>query len=900
MHLRRTTFDPGPAPANYVAGLGRGASGFTTRSDIGEARAGPVAPLKPDGDQDAHADYSESTYDKFSGYSENLFAGVDYDEADKEADSIWEKVDTRMDERSAEKRNKREKKELEKVRKETPKVQLEFADLTKKLSTLSEEDWMSIPEIGDSHIRKSRPAERYVPVPDSMLAAAHNSQVAANTVQDTPGGGLGSAIQDLTSVGKAQKLQLDTTLAKASATVVGQAVVNTLGYMTDLNASRSANEDMVDINKARDLLTNVTVTNPSHAPGWIAAARLEHIAGKISTARKIMLKGCAACPKSEDVWLEAARLHTPENAKIIFARAVQNVPTSVKLWLSAAQLEESVEHKKRVLRKGIEMIPKSVDLWKAAIELEEPEDARVMLERAVECVPHSVDMWLALAHMLPYDRARKTLNRAREAMPTEAQIWIAAARLEEAQKNEKGIATIIARAVTNLAAHNVIISRQRWLEDAYKAEASGSPLTAAAIVKATIGIGVEDVDRKRMWMTDAATAEQQGHYHCARAIYAHARTVFPTKKSMWRRAAELEKAHGSAEALNSVLQDAVRNCPQSELLWLFFAREKWKSQNQADEARKILHEAFAHNPESERIWLAAVRLETECGAFGEARTLLSRARSKSNTPKVWVKSVKLERFLNEANLERELLEEAITVHPKCAKLWLLFSELESQSEDPEKARQLYARAVKNCPQSLELWLAACSLEEQRGQLSRARAMLESARFKNPGSPLLWKRAIAIEDGAGMRKIAESMLAKALQECPVSGVLWALAISFASKTQQRERCTDALKRCDKDALVLLAVAKVFWSDRKLDKAKVWLERACALDPKLGDAWCYLYLYARQHETAEAQTKAIQRCVAAEPNKGEHWTAVSKSLEWVRNKQSTEQLLMRVIERIPLVA
>lgn len=31
------------APASYVAGLGRGASGFTTRSDIGPAREGPGA-----------------------------------------------------------------------------------------------------------------------------------------------------------------------------------------------------------------------------------------------------------------------------------------------------------------------------------------------------------------------------------------------------------------------------------------------------------------------------------------------------------------------------------------------------------------------------------------------------------------------------------------------------------------------------------------------------------------------------------------------------------------------------------------------------------------------------------------------------------------------------------------
>ncbi len=859
---------------------------------------GPLAQKQEDKD-DAHADYSESTYDKFSGYSENLFAGIDYDEADKEADTIWAQVDARMDERAQEKRNKREKKEIEMARREKPKVQLEFADLTKKLSTLSEEEWMSIPEVGDSHIRKSAPAVRYTPMPDSMISAAHNAQQSASSVVEGPASGVGSVIQDLTSVGKAQQLQLDQTLAKASSTVAGQTSVNSLGYMTDLNAHRTANEDMVDINKARDLLMNVTTTNPSHAPGWIAAARLEHIAGKISAARKIMLRGCAACPKNEDVWLEAARLHTPENAKVIFARAVQNVPTSVKLWLSAAQLEETTENKKRVLRKGLELVPKSVDLWKAAIELEEPEDARIMLERAVECVPQSVDMWLALAHMLPYEKARKVLNRAREAIPTESQIWIAAARLEESHNstNEKTVSMIISRAVTNLAAHNVIISRQKWLEDAYKAEASGSPLTAAMIIRTTIGQGVEDVDRKRMWLADAATATQLGHYQCARAIYAHALTAFPQKKSIWRLAAELEKARGTSESLDRVLSEAVRQCPKSELLWLFHAREKWKGQNNADEARKILQEAFAHNPQSERIWLAAVRLETDSGEHARARALLQRARQKSNTPKVWVKSVKLERVLGETTLQRELLQEAIVAHPKCAKLWLLYAELESARSDPEEARQIFQRAIKNCPQSVDLWLAACDLEEKHGQISRARALLENGRFKNVGSAELWRRSVLIEDAAGNHKIAEQMLAKALQECPNSGMLWATAIAFAGTKGQRERCTDALKRCDKDPLVLLAVAKVFWVDRKLEKAKVWLERACALAPKLGDAWAFLYRYSLQYEQPEAQKQVIDRCVAADPRQGEKWTAVSKSLDWIRRKGTTAELLKRVVANIP---
>jgi pre-mRNA-processing factor 6 len=803
-----------------------------------------------------------------------------------------------MDERGQVNREKRHKKDSEALRKEAPKVQLEFADLTSKLSTLSEEEWMSIPEIGDSHIKKSQRAERYVPVPDSMLAAAHNAQQVQSTEVATPqASGVGSVTQDLTSVGKAQKLQLDTTLARASSSVANQTAVNTTGYMTDLNAHRSANEDMVDLNKARDLLSNVTTTNPSHAPGWIAAARLEHIAGKITTARKIMLRGCAACPKNDDVWLEAARLHSPDNAKIIFARAVQNVPTSVKLWLGAADLEENAENKKRVLRKGIELVPTSVDLWKAAIELEEPDDARVMLEKAVEFVPHSVDMWLALAHMNPYKVARKVLNRARDAIPTDPVIWITAARLEETHDNEKGISLIISKAVANLASRGVTISRQKWLEEAYKVEATGGVKTASAIVRQTVGVGLEDSDRKHLWMADAEAATQLGHYYCARAIYAHALSVFPQKKSIWRKAAELEKAQGSVESLMNVLEQSVKNCPQSELLWLFLAREKWKTQDLVDEARKVLQEAFSHNPESERIWLAAVHLETENGKYKRARILLQRAREKSNTAKVWVKSVKLEALLGEIELERDLLKDAIVAHPKSYKLWLMYAELEGQGK-PDVGREIYQRGLKNCPQAVALWISASKLEMGLGQTSRARAILETARFKAPASPELWKQSIKVEREAGNVKLAEGLLSRALQECPTSGVLLGLSIGFGEKKQQRNRIVDALKKADSDPVVLLQVALVFWQDRRLDKAKTWLERAVNLDSKYGDAWGYRYKFALQYGTAEEQEQIVQKCVKANPTKGDKWCEVSKSLEWIRAKKSTAELLRVVTDRLQL--
>lgn len=57
------------------------------------------------------------------------------------------------------------------------------------------------------------------------------------------------------------------------------------------------------------LFDSLVKSNPKHAPGWIAAACLEEHAGRMVAARKIIKQGCEQCPKSEDIWLEAARLH---------------------------------------------------------------------------------------------------------------------------------------------------------------------------------------------------------------------------------------------------------------------------------------------------------------------------------------------------------------------------------------------------------------------------------------------------------------------------------------------------------------------------------------------------------------------------------------------------------------
>ena len=115
-------------------------------------------------------------------------------------------------------------------------------------------------------------------------------------------------------------------------------------------------------------------------------------------ARKLIREGCERCPDDEDVWLEAARLQTPSQARAVLADAVRVLPHSVRIWLAASDLEAATdpEARKAVLRKALTLIPNSEKLWKASVALEAPEDARIMLARAVECVCGVVwggDLW---------------------------------------------------------------------------------------------------------------------------------------------------------------------------------------------------------------------------------------------------------------------------------------------------------------------------------------------------------------------------------------------------------------------------------------------------------------------------------------------------------------------------
>jgi pre-mRNA-processing factor 6 len=208
-----------------------------------------------------------------------------------------------------------------------------------------------------------------------------------------------------------------------------------------------------------------------------------------------------------------------------------------------------------------------------------------------------------------------------------------------------------------------------------------------------------------------------------------------------------------------------------------------------------------------------------------------------------------------------------------------------------QAKEIYENGLKHCPCCIPLWLSLASLEEKISGLSESRAVLTMARNKNPATPQLWLAAIRAELRHGNEKEADALLAKALQECPTSGFLWAAAIDMAPRPLRKAKSSDAIMRCSYDLHVVAAVAKLFWHERKVDKARTWFNRAVTLAPDTGDFWALYYKFELQHGNLDTQEDVLNRCVAAEPKHGEKWQAITEAVE--NSHQPVEALLKKAV-------
>lgn len=817
----------------------------------------------------------EERFQQFNENEEGLLAtgsSTVYNAEDEEADRIFAFIDAKMSER----RRKTTKKATTGVADSgNPSIQTMFADAKRDLQTVSLEEWADLPESGDFRAKRTKKAnekERYTPIPDSILLSGSGGGMSMDIA--------GEEEPDLTQIQEAKEQVLRVRLDQLTNFTQS---VNPEAYLASMQASNKAQQqssELGDIKRARTMLRSAVQTNPHSSQAWIAAIRLEEAALEPKTAKEMVRKACEMCPESEDVWLEALRLLPKEESLAIMSKALDSVPSSGKLWIGAAALEDDPTGKKRILQRGIERSHKSEILWKALIELEQGDvDAKALLEKAVECCPGSIDLWLALARLEDHEGARKVINRARAACPKNKEIWLAAARLEEAYDNFGLVEKIIVKAKADLSS----IVPSEWLQLAAECLESEDKCTAQAIVS----VIRDEIDLEE----EAAKAPPS----LAKLLYQVAIKADPTKSELLLKAIELDPAD------ESLYESAIQACPTSEPVWLGWVKLK-ASQNDFVGAESILSQAHSHLPSSEALWLAAASIHLTAGNLGEARRIMTVARERlPSSEKVWRKAAKLERLAGDIDSCKSILLEGLQ-RGSSPKMWIMLAGIE---EDPVRVRGIFESGLANCPHSDSLWIAAALHEESMASASdrtpaiaRARALLEKGRLKLPKSETLWLESVRLEIRAAQPIMAKTLLAKALQSCPGSGSLWSEAVWMEPRPLRKGKATAALHQANaQDPTLLLTIAKLFWAERRLPQARDHFERAIKLDPANGDLWAFYIRFAQAYLGPSDAGLLLELAFRQEPPRaGQLWTAYRKA-ERLRFYTDPKGLFQAFIESLP---
>ena len=713
------------------------------------------------------------------------------------------------------------------AKKRKPTVVSLFADVKSDLQTVTAEQWMSIPDV-KPHAKKKVKQARKLPITDKVLYQAATEAQVMPFEQTSNSDARGSVI--------AAKLDRVGGISTAAPSV------DPIGYITEINSMKiSSQEEISDLKKLRTLIRSLIDTNPTHVEGWITAARVEEKDGKLAEARTLLGEGLKFCPESEDIWMETARLAPVSQSKEMLLSATAALPHSIKLWIALASKSTSDRDKLQTLRQGLEINPESVRLWKEVIQLAPPEDARMYLRKAVTCVPQSLELWLALARLENYENAKAVLSKARKLLPLEFVIWVYAAKLEETNGNLGDVERLIQRGLKTLTKMGVVINRQEWLKEALIAEQAGSVNTARSIVKATIETGVTQEEKAAKWQEDAQTALTAGCLETARALLEAGLETLPRNIQLWRCRLNIEKHVENFVKIKEIYAKAVEKCPQEVDFWLEYS--ELVSKEDASEAVKILESGLIHHSADLKLFLRLSRLYIAIGDFEKAKSPLL----KCDCGKAWKEAAKLALSQGDFASCRSTLISGISKHPKYPRLYLLLCQLEPDISSKRSALDL---GMKQCPESSSIWIQAASLEESQNNAIRARFILEKAR-RHCQSEEVWAASVGLEVRSGLRKAAEMLIIEGLRKYPQSGRLWTAAIQLEPRATRKAKIVDALDKCADSPEVMLEAAKLFWEERKMEKARLWFRKCVDFAGKWGDAGIYWYLFETQQEDCRAE-------------------------------------------------
>uniref|UniRef100_A0A673YJH7 PRP6 pre-mRNA processing factor 6 homolog (S. cerevisiae) n=1 Tax=Salmo trutta TaxID=8032 RepID=A0A673YJH7_SALTR len=556
---------------------------------------------------------------------------------------------------------------------------------------MSKEDLLSIPEVGDARNKRQRNPrdEKLTSIPDSFFpkhlttgdkhttwthcrGLAHTQ---AHTQTHTHTNTLGLACYASTTFpGVCICADLLSSISPLS--VSGQTVVDTKGYLTDLNS-------MIPTHRG-------DIRSPPTTTIWITLARLEEVTGKLKMARNLIMKGTDMCPKTEDVWLESARLELGDTAKAVMAKALCHLPTSVRIYIRAAVLEADVRAKKHVLRMG------------------EP----------------------------------------RINIPMDCHIWITAAKLEEAKGNTQMVEKIIDRAITSLRANGVEINREQWIqyveecdkeesckhtwmEDAESCVSHGVLECARAIYAHALQMFLSKMS---VWLRSSYFEKNHGTRESLEALLQRVVAHCPKADVLWLMGAKSKWLAENVPAACSILALAFQANPNSVKIWL--AAVKLESENdEYERARRVWVCPYAGVYEVKREWV-----------LGNIRAY-TKALKPDYVCVVRLESVRLEFRAGLKNIANTLMEcpsllwaEAVVdALKKCEHVLLDVAKNDTHTFSLSKSPLLlwFLRTVKIEPDLGDAWALFCKFEMQHGTDEQQEEVRKHCENTEPCHRELW-------------------------------------------------------------------------------------------------------------------------------------------------------------------
>ncbi|CAR25569.1 hypothetical protein ZYGR_0A01340 [Zygosaccharomyces rouxii] len=851
-------------PPGYIPGIGRGATGFSTRGD----KKGPAKVPKRLQNQD--------TVKAVDGDSKEQ-------DEDSEADKVFSDLDSKLSSRNRSKKREGDQQS----------IPHQFADLKRSLATVSEDQWLNIPDAGD-YTRKRRRERldeqlnrKTYAAPDTLLMPHVNLSKLTEEREKMLSRQLDSNIfekEDSNSVNEAQK------------------------YLNDLETFEAGPRgDEEDVKKMRTILQSYRNADPKKPEGWVAAARLEEKARKLKTARNIIEQGCLECPRNEDVWLENIRLNSADTqrCKTLAAQGIKFNPQSLQLWIKAVDLEREVLNKHRVVRSSLQELPLSEELWKLAVKYSADKfEAQRILQKAVELIPTSIELCSALVHLQNYQEAKHTLNAARKAMPRELKVWILAAEVEESKGEavtDERILKLLSKGIKQLKENGLEITLLQLLKEAQSLVKEGGLRTAHAL-------------------TQAALSEFQDEYEASRVVSELSDSIVkvvgfkillksnPTKYSFWQSLKKLcEKLNKMDELYNTfetLLFDESENfriLKQNPLLSLMYSKEIWKNGHDIPKSLEILDRAQNILPNSLEVWLAKLKflcltdqVELAQKSFAMAMERL-RDSQVPHLEKLYYKYISFLRFRRQNTAAIKMLNETcIPKFPNCPKFYLQLGQIHYDLGQTEESQMAFERGTKMLPQGIPLWISLARIEEiDLKRPAKARSIFDLALLKNPANETLSLARAQMEARLGNYDQARFIIQQSLQKHSKSATLWAENIRILPLKRANVKKTvfqDALKNTNNSCEILVEIGISFYKELQHETAIKWFERATRSNPSYGDSWVWV---ARCYKKLNRNIQEIVNQVEIhEPTHGNLWISVSKKPD--TQYYSCSKILLTLLE------